>query len=63
MKIESAIPVQAKFETLNLDTPMELIRPAVSQPSMSNDPAQQSSSSGEITNELSAAQVPMGSNQ
>ncbi|CAF4563525.1 unnamed protein product, partial [Rotaria socialis] len=22
MKIESAIPVQAKFETLNLDTPM-----------------------------------------
>ncbi|CAF4592259.1 unnamed protein product, partial [Rotaria socialis] len=39
------------------------IRPAVSQPSMSNDPAQQSSSSGEITNELSAAQVPMGSNQ
>ncbi|CAF5217643.1 unnamed protein product, partial [Rotaria magnacalcarata] len=63
MKLEPVIPVQTKFETLNLDTPMELILPVVPQPSMSSDPTQQSSSSGETTNELSAAQVLMGSNQ
>lgn len=60
VKSEPVMPVQAQFETLNLDSPLEYIPPVGPQQTINNEIPQQLPPSVEITDEVHTSNETMG---